>query len=157
MISIIGLIVSVIGLIISIITLYLAGTIKKAVHEVEKKVLFNSKIDIQIAKLMSYNKDFVLNIEHANERYVKNYLNRTNAILGIILPIIPKQYFNHCLKIKKKIETGYNSFYMKDGEVQQCVFRKKIINKKYTWSIYDEVSTLIDFLEDSKISKNILK
>jgi len=156
-ISIIGLIVSILGLIISVITLYLAGTIKESVREVENKILFNNKIGLQITTLKNYNKDFITNIEHADERYIKDYLNKTNTIIKIILPIIPKEYFTHCSEIQKKVMIAYNSYYLKEGKNRQCIFRKKIINKDYIWIIYDGISTLIDFLEDSKINKNILK
>ncbi|HML65665.1 MAG TPA: hypothetical protein PKC55_12610 [Dysgonomonas sp.] len=155
-ISILGLIVSFIGLVISIITLYLAGTIKKAVKKANSEVLFNYKVDNIVKKLQAFNKEFISSYENIDERRVKNMLSDLRSVLTLLLPIVPSVHTAKCQTAITKCQKGYNSTFIKSNDIKKKWY-KKYINIDYIWEVYNDVNHLIDLLKDIETDKNILK
>ena len=147
---------SVLGFILGIVTVFLAGTIKKAVTKAERKAVFNILADTNIKKLKGFNREFIQNIDNHDRQVVRTGLSNLNTIIDIILRSAPNEFQSNGKKTIKKIKGQYNSyFYWEKRKWYYFLFHKT--TKDDLMDTYNKVNSLIDQLNNYIAEKNIIR
>lgn len=147
---------SILGFILGIFTVVLAGTIKEAVTKAERKAVFNMLADRNIAKLKSFNREFIQNIESNDRQVVRTGLYNLSTIIDIILRSAPKEFQSKGKKAIKQIKVQYNSYFYWEEKKWYYIIRKKT-TKDEMMDTYNIVNSFIDQLNNYIAENNIIR
>lgn len=157
LISNIGNWCSILGSVISIITILYAKSIKKHVDEVQKRILYNTRLKVHIDNLREKNFSFLSSIDATDKKEIRQLLKNLETNIRLIYKIVPKEqkkYCSSCIKILYKQYKG-NLVLTPEDEYKKK-FWVKDVDSDTLYKAYIEVSSLVDVLESLKIDKDII-
>lgn len=148
---------SILGLVVSIITILYARSIKAHVDEVQKRILYNTRLEIHVRNLREKNFSFLSSLSENDKNIIRQLLRSLETNIRLIHRIVPKEQqilCRNCMKILSKQYRG-NLILTSGDEYKKGIFSKNI-DGEALYTTYIEVSSLIDILESLKIDKEIV-
>lgn len=98
---------SILGFFIGIATLIIAGTVKRAIQEANKKVLVNQKLNEDLARLSNLNSSFIdlIQLNRSNNEATYNLLSKIYSQVQIINRYVPKDFSRQGKRLLKRISS----------------------------------------------------
>ncbi|MEY8720652.1 hypothetical protein AALN73_05765 [Bacteroides stercorirosoris] len=148
---------SIIGLVVSIITILYARSIKDHVDEVQKRILYNTRLEVHVANLRDKNFTFLNSLDESDKNIIRQLLKSLETNIQLIHRIVPKEQKVLCKNCIKILSRQYRSnlILSSEDEYKKGIFSQNV-NNDALYKTYIEVSSLIDILESLKIDKEIV-
>jgi hypothetical protein len=146
---------SILGFILGVVTVFLAGTIRRAVSRTQMNAVFNKSGKEKLQKLKAANFDFLESVKSQNRTMLRSSLSSLRTSLEIALRSVPEEFKTKGKKTVKQIVNQYNSlFYWEDKRWYSFLLCQASFDD--LMDTYNQVTDFIDnidnFIEEKSIT-----